>query len=275
MPVTISRVGHAGWGDNDHFGLSVARDLSARASLAGLMALAVSGRLPSVADCAVLDDLAAAMTVVDPRIWPFKLTRLVSSAGRCLPGLAAACVSLEDARVGHWTSGAAAALLLEVRTRLGRPATDGVLEDALAELCGERGRLVGFGVPFRDEDERVVVLRRCLARRGRHRRPFWRLFERMGEAMARIRPGVAPNIGLAVGAVGLDLGFSPAEIARLSVVFGLNAYIANAVEAAEQQSSLMLVLPAGAVRYAGAPPRVSPRALTPLRPRRAAGARTA
>ncbi len=256
-----TKVGHAGWGHNQHFGFDVGSQLAGHESLSGLLALAVCGRRFSAEDQRLLDDVAAAMTVTDPRIWPLKLTRLVSSYGRCLSAVAAVNLCIERAAVGHWTSGDAAAMLLEIDRRLRalpKGHDQGQLEVLLARMVAKQGRLMGFGVPFRDEDERVVLVAAAVERYGRHEGRYWRLLERVSAVMQRVC-GVPPNIGAAVGAVCLDMGMTPAQASRISVALGQNVYLANAIEGAGQAPAVLQRLPDDCVDYQGKPLRRSPR----------------
>ena len=110
-----TRVAHAEWGDNRFYGHSVARDLAGKETWLGLVILGILGRRLSEAERAVVDDLGVALTVADPRIWPLKVSRLVSSYGSTLTALAAGALSLEEARIGHWTTGDSARFLCTVR----------------------------------------------------------------------------------------------------------------------------------------------------------------
>jgi hypothetical protein len=82
-----TRVAHAEWGVNRYFGFPVP-DLLGDETLTGLVALAVGARRLPAAEREVLDDIAVAMTLADPRIWPLKMTRLVASYGGGLAGMA-------------------------------------------------------------------------------------------------------------------------------------------------------------------------------------------
>jgi len=257
LPAIRTRVGHADWGDNAFCGFSVATELAGEETIAGLIAMAAAGRRLSPDERAVLDDVAVAMTVADARIWPLKMTRLLSSYGSCLPAFAAAILCIEDASIGHWTSGEAAALLSQLRdeaTELTVEAMRGPIEKRLKAGV----RLIGFGVPFRPFDERVRTLKACLARSGREQLPHWRALEAAAGAARELR-GLDANIGLAVAATCLDLGFTPPQIAVLSIALGMTDYLANAVEGAEQRLAILRRLPDDRVEYVGKAERASPR----------------
>lgn len=151
----FTRVGHAGWNDHRHFGKWVFSELAGNTSTAGLIALAATGRLPDESACGMLDDIAVILTVADPRIYPLKLVRLASSFGDPLAGLATAVAAMEGAIVGPQIAQNSALWMEEAAQRL-----DSSLEDddsikrVITELLNERGRLSGFGVPFRKVDER-------------------------------------------------------------------------------------------------------------------------
>src|SRR6185369_4355607 len=78
----------------------------------GLTVLSVLGRRLTSDACAVVDDVACTLTLADPRIWPLKLTRLISAYGSTLPAAAAGLLSEEDARIGPWTGAKSAEVLL-------------------------------------------------------------------------------------------------------------------------------------------------------------------
>ena len=117
----------------------------------------------------------------------------------------------------------------------------------------------GFGVPFREHDERVPPLRRCVRQRGRHTLPFWRLQEEVAQLVTRER-GLQPNMVLGFVAACLDIGFDPDELGALSIVIGLHTQVANVQEEGRLASPALRELPAGLVHYTGVGPRRSPRA---------------
>ena len=256
-----TRVAHAGWDDHRHFGYSVFNELAGHLSFTELVVLAVSGRLISPGESRMLDDLAAVMAIAEPRIFPLKLVRLISSYGRILPAYAAGTLYLEDAIIGAWTSGIGAKHLIELQSDLGDEIVNfqRVKERTLLLLRRER-RLIGFGVPFRPRDERVVALRACVKQRGRERKTFWRLLEAVSEVL-RCEKGLEPNIGIGAAAVCLDLGFNPEEIAPLATALIQNLILANAVEEARQKNAILRRLPDNCIEYVGKPPRISPLAI--------------
>ena len=252
-------VGHAEWGDNWAFGHSVARELAGKERYVGLLSLAVAGRRLTASECALLDDLAVVMTVADPRIWPLKLVRVASSHGGCLAAFAAGQLCLDEAFVGHFTTGEAARMLFETRRALG----DGCFDlDAVTEhvraLLEPGKRLLGIGVPFRHVDERVVMLMERVHARGRADLAFWKLFLLFQTALESVKK-LRPNIGLAAAALCLDLGFTPRQCAILVSALGSTDFLANAVEGSLQAPAVLRELPKSAVVYRGSTPRTSPR----------------
>lgn len=161
-----TRVGRSLTGDYDHFGLRVFRDLAGHTSYLGLVAFAVTGRRLSQADEAILDDLAVSSHVPEPRVWPIKLSRLGSSMGRAMPGFLCGSVALDCDLVGGRVAEHAADLLVALRAHLDYSTDDDAGIDTFLE---HRDRLIGFGVPLRSVDERVVAFRACLERRGGHK----------------------------------------------------------------------------------------------------------
>ena len=263
-PILPTRVGHAEWNDNRFRGYSVARDLASRETCTGLLGLAIVGRRLDDDERAILDDLATVMTVADPRVWPLKLVRVVSSFGGCLAALAAGTVNLEGAIVGHPSTGRAAAVLVSLAEMTAESLRrDGVTEEwamdsACRELLSRSSRLSGFGVPFRQRDERVDMLTACVEARGRSELQYWRLFSRATEMFRRTK-SLEPNIGLAAGAVCLDIGVPIAQIGPFVTALGISDLWCNAMEGSEQAAETLQCLPLDVVRYAGPLERVSPR----------------
>jgi len=266
-PILRTCVGHAEWGDNRFRGYSVARDLAGCEGVSSLLALAIAGRRIDENERLMLDDLATVTNVADPRVWPLKLVRVTSAYGGCNAAVAALTVVLEDTLIGHHASGRAAQLLCDLSDRLlangahhakGR---EGALQEQCRELLADSGRHLEFWVPFRPRDERVDMLTERVAARGRSELAYWRLFANASDIFWRIG-NVRPNMGLAVAAICLDMGFTPAQIGPLITALAAPAYWANAFEGAEQAPSCLQTLPAHCVRYVGPPSRVSPRGAT-------------
>jgi hypothetical protein len=254
-----TRVGHAAWGENYYFGHAVNRELAGNESYTGLVALAVGARRLSPEDRAVLDDIAVIMTVADGRIWPLKMTRVIASYGSTLPAVAAANLCIERAMIGHWTSGTSARALVDLERALGERVEERASVEAYVkrELAAGR-RWMGFGVPFREHDERVASLTRCLAARNRQNRRYFSLLSTLSEVLFEEK-GLRPNVGAAVGAACLDLGFTPDEVSLLSVALGQTDYLSNAWESARQTREMFRRFPESNVNFVGPERRYSPR----------------
>ena len=257
-PTVTTRVAKAGWKEHFHYGHRVFEELAGNETYTGLMALAVTGRRFSPEARDVLDDMAASMTIAEPRIWPMKIARLVASYGRIVPGAVAGVLSFESELIGPWTTAETARQLLALAEAVGEDPTDADVREATLAMLAERGRLVGFGVPFRSSDERVAALSACIARRGRTALRYWSLSQAMWAAL-RDAKGLEPNISSALAAAGLDIGLTPDELAPLTVALLHNIFWANAIEGAAQQAPVLRRLPDARVRYVGAPARATPR----------------
>jgi hypothetical protein len=260
MSATIeTRVAFAEHGDNQFRGYAVKTELAGRVGWAELIALAVGSRIDS-ANAALLEDAMACTLAADPRIWPLKVTRLVSSYGGALAGFCAGHLLLEEALMGPWPTGLAAELLVEIRGALGDATRDETLiaEWVTREIA--RGRkLAGFGVPFRREDERLIALKECVERRGRSAMPFWSLAMVLDVTMFA-QKNVHANQSLALAALLLDLGFGTVQIPVVTTAMLDLCFYANAIEEASLASEILRRLPEEYVEYVGRAPRESPRA---------------
>jgi hypothetical protein len=247
-------------GDNLYFGHRTIAGLLGRETTTGLIAMAATGRRPSDDERTVLDAIAVASTSADPRIWPLKLTRLVASYGGTLAGFGAGQLAMEGKLIGPWVVGQAASELVALRNAIGAPLNDVTAKDAIADWIARRPRMVGYGVPMRDRDERMDGLRCQIVEMGRDQLPYWTLQEALSAAMAR-RWRSAPNVGIGVAAILLDLGYTPLQASAVTTFLNQNVFAANAFEAAQQREPLMQKLPVEHVAYVGPAARVSPRAV--------------
>ncbi len=248
----------AHWGHNDHryFGNAVFGELTGKETFTGLVALSILGRRLPREHCEVLDDIACISTLADPRIWPLKITRLIAAYGAAMPAIAAGIANLQGAIVSPWQASEAAgtleALMANVRELQ-------VVKPAIERLFESERAVSGYGLPCRSVDERLVALRECIQRRGRHSLPYWSLLTACAGAVGPSRRHT-PNIGLGIAAAMLDMGISRAEIGPLTCALFQHMLFANAVEGAMQAPRVLRQLPDKDVAYCGAEPRVSPRA---------------
>jgi len=257
IDVIKTRVGRAGTDDYDHFGVRVFRDLAGKTSYLGLIAFAITGRKLTREDEQVLDDVAVCSHVPEPRVWPMKLTRVVGALGRAMPAFLCGSTVLDSDLLGGRVAGAAAELLLELAAAVeGSPDRKAAIEAFL----DTRKRMIGFGVPVRAVDERVVALRKQLTARGLTSRRYWELGEAFW-ATANEKRGLVVNIIGAVAAVCLDLGFRPDEVAPMAAMLLQPTLLSNSFEAAREPAASLLCLPTSAIRYAGPAARKSPRSI--------------
>jgi len=254
-----TRTAHWGWHEHRYFGHRVFEELAGRETLTGLTVLSVLGRRLTSDACAVVDDVACTLTLADPRIWPLKLTRLISAYGSTLPAAAAGLLSEEDARIGPWTGAKSAEVLLAFDAAIGSGVDEADVVRGVVKAYLDDHRFVwGFGTPFRGEDERLVAFRTCIQRRGRESLRFWRLMDVVSSVVREVR-GTEPNMGIAVAAAFLDLGLTTHQVGSLSSALMQHMFLAHAVEGSAQGASLR-ELPATYVDFIGQAPRSSPRA---------------
>ncbi|MBN1607122.1 MAG: hypothetical protein JW940_10850 [Polyangiaceae bacterium] len=257
--VEPTRVAHWGYDEHRYFGHRVFEELTGRETLTGLTLLSVVGRRLSPECCAVIDEVACAVTLADPRIWPLKLTRVIASYGAALPAAAAGLLVEEGARIGPWAGVQAAELLVALREQLGTRAADPpFVREVVHRYLAEHHFVWGFGTPFRDRDERLVSFRACMRRRGRDTLPYWTTMEVVTPVVREARQ-VEPNISAAFAATFLDMGLDPYQVGALASSIMHHMFVANALEGAARPGPLRQ-LPDPCVRYVGRGPRPSPRA---------------
>lgn len=262
MERIVTRVGWADFGDFEHFGARLYRDVAGRTSFLQLVVFALGAGRLAADDVAVLDDVATCCHVADPRIWPLKLARLAASGGRAITGHLAACVVLDGDFIGAHAAQAAAELFVAAKDVTDASGVAGAA--ALEELLARHPAPPGFGLQARREDERVLALQKCLVARGRAERPYWSLATTLWAA-ARRQSGLEPNAFGAIAAACLDVGLAPSEIGALTSVLLQPSLLANAFEGARLRSPALERLPVSAIAYKGSPPRVTPRAIAARR----------
>ncbi len=191
--------------------------------------------------------VAVCLTSPDARVWPLKLTRVLGSNGDAAAAFFGAQLVSTGRTMGPGTVSGAAALL----SRTAGIADDDAFAAALADVRAQSGgRLAGFGVPFREQDERLTGLRRLIEARPRHRAGrHWRALER---AVAVVK--VAPNVALGVAALLLDCGVRPSLCGLGLSLLMAHVFLGHAVEAGDTDGALR-ALPASAVDYRGPPRR--------------------
>jgi hypothetical protein len=212
MTRPIQRAGHIGDRDNRFCGHGVFTELHAAIrDPFELVALAFGVRLAE-GDREVVRCMALALCSPDARVWPLKLARTLAAYGNPIAGSFGAQLASDSDRMGPGTAAGAAASLVWLAEELAAAGVDASTDDATLDAAlaaaverhrACRGRIMGFGVPFRAEDERLLALREMLAGHPATRRPTWRLFERLARVM-RGHGGLAPNIVIALAALLVD-----------------------------------------------------------------------
>ncbi len=260
-PTIRTRVAHAGFEEHEFCGRRVFAELAGATSTTGMLALALSGRKLSAGQCALLDDVVACGAMADPRIWPLKITRILGAYGRLIPAFAGGYLAMEEAAVGAATVEKAAAQLVELREAVrGRVDDLEAVAVALRELRTRTPQLSGFGVPFRPRDERLEALRRCAPNHAGQLGAHWTLLESLIHVLRNGSSRLEPNVGSAIAAIGLDLGFEGQALSALAAVVVEPCFYANAREAAHEPAATLRELPPSAIAYVGRAPRTSPRA---------------
>lgn len=256
----IQRVGHVGYEDHRFCGAAVFGELTERIDQPFEL-MAVAFGLPPLDDDGreVLRALALCLTAPDARVWPLKLARVLASFGDPFAG----CFGAQLASAGeHMGPGTATAAATSLGWMLGQlPAEPGAAEvrAVVAAHLAQRGRLAGFGVPLRKEDERLLGLHRLLSGHPAQQGRAWRLHLQVIEVM-REREQLEPNIALPMAALLLDLGLSAERTGLFATMLMAHTFAAHAVEAAAQDGPLLRELGAEDLADESRPPRRSPRA---------------
>ncbi len=254
----MTHVGRALWAEHLLFGKNMYRDIVPLGAVQ-LLPLFIGGITLPPAEAEVFSRFCVCTCITDPHIWPLKIARLGSSYGRMVPGVVTGALLQESSRIGAAPTSGSAHWLLALIAEVGADPSDAVLFERLEHIITTQKLLPGFGVPFRDVDERVEAVRRVVNEAGFENRPHWKLFVRVAHWIA-LNKRIAPNLASATAALLLDLGFAPDDTGTVIFILVLLTQFANAVEGAKQAPRLMRALGEETVVYAGEPPRLSSRA---------------
>ncbi len=188
----------------------------------------------------------------DARVWPLKLTRLLASWGDPLAGYFGAQLLTAGKVMGPGAGTGAARCLHWLAGEVGEAPSQADVATALARWKSENpGPLGGFGVPFRELDERRVALLRFVGDGPLSKRRFWRLHLQLVEAMAPVRP----NCAISFVALLLDMGIAPERCGLSLAVLMPHVFLAHALEASTLDGARLNQMPASQVAYAGIGPR--------------------
>lgn len=259
MTRPIQRVGHIGYDDNQFCGAAVFGEL-AHTVVAPTDLVARAFGMPALSDDdrEVVRLMTLCLTSPDARVWPLKLTRVLASYGNPVAGFFGAQLGNAGDRMGPGTATHATQSLVWIRDRVGDEPTPEAVAAAIAEHTATRGRIAGFGVPFRPQDERLLGMYRLIAGHSATRRPYYRLHLLVADAM-RATEGLEPNIVLAIAALLLDLGLPAHRGGMFLGAMMTHTFIGHALEAADD-GALLRELPSGAIEDRSAAPRRSPAA---------------
>ena len=223
-------------------------ELLGTTSVAQLLMCGITGKLLAPDDERIIDDVLAAMSSADPRLWPFKITRLGSAHGSAAHGVAITLIASHGAIFGAKRFRDIAEVLIDLERRK-------LDDDALEQVL--RHGTVGFGILYGKYDARFDALVGQLAKRGRtggsHARAALQAVH-----VARTRLNVEPHVFVAIAAVCLDLGMTPYQIGVFGMLPLFHDALANAAEGAHQQPEALRHLQPSQVKYVGHGPRTSP-----------------
>jgi hypothetical protein len=250
-----TRVGHTGAQELRFRGHRVFGELLGRTTAEQMLMCGITGRILDADDMLVIDDILTAMSSADPRLWPFKITRLAAAHGNAAIAMGATFVASQGSIFGVNRFEQIANVLTDLRSR---NLND---EELLAVL---KQGTVGFGILYGRYDVRFDALVGQVVKRGRDQRPHMRV-ALQAVRIARAQLNTEPHVFVAIAALCLDMGMSPSEVGVLGMLPLFHDALPNAAEGAEQHPASLQELPSTAVQYVGRAPRVSDKARDPSR----------
>jgi hypothetical protein len=251
--VIYTRVGHTGAEELRFYGRPVFRELLGTTTAMQMLVCGVTGRILDEDDMRVFDDILTAMSSADPRLWPFKITRLGCAYGSAAIGMGATLVASQGAIFGVNRFQEIAEVLVDLQRRVAANELD---DDGLLELL--RQGTVGFGILYGRYDARFDALAGQATKRGRDQRSYMTTALRAVH-LARTHLGVEPHVFVAIAALCLDMNMSAYQVGMLGMLPLFHDGLANAAEGALQKPIALQSLEPGNVKYVGRVRRVSQR----------------
>lgn len=252
MPIN-TRVGCIVEGDNRFLGRSVYHEWERSIETPADPLLHVLGvtRLDSVTREA-FRLLSLCVMSPDARVWPLKLTRLLASWGDPIAGFFGAQLVTAGRVMGPGATTFAAQALTSIARAVGTEPTLASVQAAAERFKDEtQAPLAGFGVPFRDVDERRVALLRFVGDGPLSQRAYWKLHQLLVETQAP----AAPNCIISFAALLLDAGVPPERCGLAVTLLMPHVFAAHALEASTLDGAKLNSWPVTQVKYKGAGPR--------------------
>jgi hypothetical protein len=255
---TLSKIGQIGFDDHRFRGKSVLNHLIDHEDAISLIWLGLTGNSLLAEERQVLAWMAGAATAADARVWPLKITRLLSSYGNAYAGFYGGQLATPSDRIGAGSLHKSTQSLKELMNAIemhGGQITAETLKPILAKYLEKNPRINGFGVPFRKTDERLDAFLKRIQGHPFADRPYWKLACLLMKQMREFK-GVEPNMSLAVAAVLLDLGI-PAHQASFvcSLLIMSPAFSSHALEGSLHEFHHWREISAQQIRYVGKPMR--------------------
>lgn len=213
-------------------------------------------------ECKMLDVFGNVSSIGDPRLWPFRATRLVAVFGDIY--LATATATLFNSRGGlaQPATGRAMRQMKAMREELGDDSTLEEVKAFLTEMLERKEIISGYNVVARPTDERHDFMKPYLMENGFYEEPYLKQTLKIDQAMWELRE-IRPNNVSHLAAIYLDLGFEPSQGEAMMLAGWSWAVAANAVEVIDDGDySGLKRLPDEFVTWKGKEDRISPRAPT-------------
>ncbi len=218
----------------------------------GLHLFAITGRRFSREALELLGYLWACTSYPDPSIWPNNTAALAGSV-RSTAGLAMAA-GLVSSEAGLFGVKPLVKVLDFFHRARARRAAGQTVEDIVEAEIAEAGLVYGYGRPLASLDERVPHVIRKAEALGFGEGECFRMALAIHDHVGRTR-GIGMNIAALDGALGADLGFTPAEF---QLYMNLIVYAGQPpcfLDAAARPEGTFFPVRCAAVAYDGPPPR--------------------
>lgn len=237
-------------------GFDIHHELVPNASWMQTVALAVTGRFYSTLQARLMEAMLVVTGYPDPRLWCNRVAALAGSARVPAAASLASGLASSEATIYGWQAEYHAACLLQRANRIYHESGESSLRTFIKANIRKSGSVYGFGRPVVHVEERIAPIDAMAQRLGIPSGPHRETAECIERMLKKHRQIL--NYGGYVAVRLLDLGFSPLEVYRISVIGFYIGLLPCYIEAFDKEPGTFLPIACEDILYEGRDERPLP-----------------